>query len=78
MQRAQELWNRWSYAALLGALAWGLCAWLVLPRVVAGGGGGARPTPGVVMWHQVLPVILAAGLTVGLLMRAAAGWGGRR
>lgn len=72
MHRAQELWNRWSYAALMVVLAWGLCAWLVLPRVF-----GARPTPGVVMWHQVLPVVIAAALTVGLLMRAAA-TGGRR
>ncbi len=55
--------DRWTRVVLLAALGWGLASWLVLPR-------WWFTQPSALVWHQVVPVVIAAGLTIGLLVRS--------
>jgi hypothetical protein len=51
-------------------VAWGVAGWVALPRWL-------NHEPSGLVWHQVVPVVAAAGLTIALRLRKGrGGWRG--
>ncbi|HPO92859.1 MAG TPA: hypothetical protein PL072_05235 [Phycisphaerales bacterium] len=62
--------DRWLGAALAVTVVWGVAGWVALPRWL-------NHEPSGLVWHQVVPVVVAAGLTIALRLRKSrGGWRG--